>query len=134
DNAPVGIMHTSFDDNRILRVNRTFARMLGYSEEELLARSGRELLYPGSAVESDEYRSRLVDGTPQSYSSERRYRRKDGSMLWVNRTVSLVKDAAGRPQYYIRIMQDIGERVLSAQRRAMEHAVAKVLAEAPSIE
>ncbi|MGH8662977.1 MAG: PAS domain S-box protein [Burkholderiales bacterium] len=135
DNAPVGIMHTAVEDSRILRANRALTEMLGYSEAELLARSGRELLHPeGRDNDRDNYYQRLVDGTTQSYASERLYMRKDGSTICVNRTVSLVKDASGKPQFFIRIIEDISERVLSAQRRAMEHAVAKVLAEAATVE
>ena len=135
DNAPVGIMHTAFDDHRILRANRKLAEMLGYSVAELLEHTSTDLVHPDFRfTDLGKYRPRLVDGSAQSFASERKYLRKDGSTIWVSRTVSLVKDAAGKPDYYIRIVEDISERVLWAQRRAMEHAVAKVLAEAASVE
>jgi diguanylate cyclase (GGDEF)-like protein/PAS domain S-box-containing protein len=135
DNAPVGIVHTAFADGRILRANRKFSEMLGYSEAELLQRSGLSLVHPDMAgSDTDKYRQRLVDGDGETFASERKFVCKDGSSIWVNRTVSLVKDAAGKPDYFIRIVEDISERILSAQRRAMEHAVAKVLAEGTSME
>ena len=58
----------------------------------------------------------------------------DGADLWVNRTVSLARDSAGSPLYFIRIIEDVTERTLSARRRAMEHAVTHVLAEAATVE
>jgi diguanylate cyclase (GGDEF)-like protein/PAS domain S-box-containing protein len=135
DNAPVGIMHTAFTDLRILRANRALAEMLGYSEAELLELTSTDLVHPDFRfTDVGKYRPGLVDGTAQSFASERKYLRKDGSPIWVNRTVSLVKDAAGKPDYYIRIIEDISERILSTQRRAMEHAVAKGLAEAATVE
>ena len=45
-----------------------------------------------------------------SFLSERKFVRKDGSSIWVNRTVSLVHDANGKPLYFIRIIEDISER------------------------
>ena len=55
-------------------------------------------------------------------SKQRLYRRKDGSDLWVNRTVSLAKDAAGKPLYFIRIIEDIGERKRAEEAVAGERA------------
>ena len=68
-----------------------------------------------------------------TFSSERLYKRKDGADLWVNRTVSLVKDAAGKPLYFIRIIEDISERKHAENRHAMEHAVTRVLADAETL-
>jgi len=134
DNAPVGIMHTAVADDRILRANRKLAELLGCTREDLIGRPGTELLRPDvCSTEHAKYRQQLIDGQFESYSSERPYLRKDGSTIWVNRTVSLVRDAAGEPDYFIRIVEDITERILSVQRRSMEHAVAKVLAEAASV-
>ena len=135
DHAPVGIMRTSIDNDRILHANPKLCEMFGYTQEELLARTTDDILHP-DYVGSDrpKYREKLLKGELESYSSERLYIRKDGSPVWVNRTVSAVRDAAGKPQYFIRIVEDISERTLSARRRAMEHAVTRVLAESETLE
>jgi PAS domain S-box-containing protein len=135
DKAPVGIMHTAFEDNQILRANRRLAEMLGYTEAELLQLKSTDLVhFSMRGNDGPRYRQRLVEGDSETHASERLYLHKQGWTIWVNRTVSLVKDAAGKPDYYIRIIEDISERILSARRRAMEHAVAKTLAEATSVE
>ena len=53
---------------------------------------------------------RLMRGELPSYSMEKRYIRKDGSLIWIDLSLSLQRDAAGRPAYAIAILQDISER------------------------
>jgi diguanylate cyclase (GGDEF)-like protein/PAS domain S-box-containing protein len=119
DSAPVGIMHTSVYDDRILLANPRLSQMLGYPSEALHGLRADAFLHPDQAGDD---------------SSERRYVRKDGSALWVRQTVSLARDPAGRPLYFIRLVEDIHERTLMARRRALEHAVTQVLAESTSEE
>jgi len=135
DSAPVGIMHTSIDDDRILHTNPKLSHLLGYTRDELLGMRTDDIVYPENVGEDrPRYREKMLNRELDAYSSERRYVRKDGSSLWVNRTVSLARDAAGRPLYFIRIIEDITERTLSAHRREMEHAVTQVLAESATLE
>ena len=114
DHAPVGIMHTAVAADRILSANATLAEMLGYTRDELMSMPAAELLDPGY-VRADRHRyfERMLRGELQTYSSERLYRRKDGTDLWVHRTVSLVRDSSGNPDYFIRIVEDINERKLA---------------------
>ena len=62
------------------------------------------------------YKDPLIKGELSSFSSERKYLRKDGSAIWVKRTLSLVNDPAGRPLYFIRIVEDITERKQAEER------------------
>ena len=94
EHSPVGIMHTGIDDDRILRVNAKLAEMLGYTESELLGMTTIDLRHPdGHSRNRRRNRSRALGGEINTYSSERMFKRKDGSPLWVNRTVSLARDA-----------------------------------------
>jgi len=135
DNAPVGIMHTAVNDDRILYTNPKLSEMLGYTRDELLNMRTDDFLQP-EAVGTDrpKYREQMLKGEMAVYSSERRYMRKDSSSLWVSRTVSVARDASGKSLYFIRIIEDITERMLSAHRRGMEHAVTQVLAESATVE
>jgi len=135
DNAPVGIMHTAVDDDKILHANAKLCEMLGYTYDELVRMKTDEFIHPDYVgADQPKYREKMLKGEVDTFSSERLYRRKDGSDLWVNRTVSLARDSAGSPLYFIRIVEDITERTLSARRRAMEHAVTQVLSEAATVD
>jgi diguanylate cyclase (GGDEF)-like protein/PAS domain S-box-containing protein len=135
DNAPMGILHSGIEDDRILHVNPRLCEMLGYAHDELLGMNTDDLLYPESrGADRGMYRQQMLDGKLDTYASERRYRRKDGTDLWINRTVSLARDATGRPLYFIRIVEDITERKLSSTRRSMEHSVTQLLAESITVE
>jgi two-component system, cell cycle sensor histidine kinase and response regulator CckA len=109
ERAGVGIAHLSID-GRWLRVNTQLSAMLGYTEDELLAHDFRELAHPDDAAAATESLRRLVAGEIPSYTIEKRFRRKDGSFLWVSATSSIVYDAEGRPEYRISIMRDISDR------------------------
>jgi len=135
DDAPVGIMHTRIEDDRILHVNPRLCEMLSYSHDELLGMATDDLLpVELRGTDRGNYREKMLSGEIKTFSSERMFVRGDGSSVWVNRTVSLVRDASGKPEYFIRIIEDITERVLASRRIAMEHAVTKVLAEAASVD
>jgi diguanylate cyclase (GGDEF)-like protein/PAS domain S-box-containing protein len=128
DHAPVGIMHTSIDDDRILRVNAKLTEMLGYTERELLGMTTIDLRHPDSHSRTRRRnRSRALSGEIYTYSSERMFKRKDGSPFWVNRTVSLARDAAGKPLYFIRIIMDISQRRQAEEVVARERALLRTI-------
>jgi len=53
---------------------------------------------------------RLLAGEIETYSMEKRYFRKDGSVVWINLTVSLVRGASGEPAYLIAVIEDVSRR------------------------
>jgi len=109
EQAAIGIVHTSLD-KRYLAVNRKFCEMLGYDREELLGRAASSVTHPEDREDESGFRDRLLLGEVGSVSAEKRYIRKDGSVIWVNRTVSLVRDHNGEPLYFLRVVEDITER------------------------
>ncbi len=114
EDAAVGMGVTTID-GRTLRVNRALCEMLGYSEQELLACRLEDIVHPDDRVPLDADRSRLTEGADRSYRAERRYLRKDGRVLWVHVTASMVCDANGEPLYFIGQIQDITERHLAEE-------------------
>jgi len=118
ENAPVGIMHTAIENNRILQVNHKLCEMLGFTREELLDVMTDDILHPDyRGTDRSKYRERMLNGELDSFSSERVFVRKDGASLWVDRTVSLVRNASGLPLYFIRIVEDITERKRAESER-----------------
>ncbi|MBX3665015.1 MAG: diguanylate cyclase [Burkholderiales bacterium] len=109
EQAAIGMAHTSMD-RRFLQVNQRLCDMLGYARGELMGRTATDFTHPEDRDSGVRDRQRLLAGEVDSVSAEKRYVRKDGSLLWVNRTVSLVRDAEGRPLYFLRIVEDITER------------------------
>jgi signal transduction histidine kinase len=70
----------------------------------------------------------------KSATGEKRFAHKDGSVIWVQRTMSIVSDEAGQPQYVISIVENISQRKEVERRQMIEHAVTLLLADAHSIE
>ncbi|MHC4969500.1 MAG: PAS domain-containing protein, partial [Planctomycetota bacterium] len=97
-------------DGRFLSVNQSFCEMVGYSEQELLGRSYRDLTHPEDIAESARRIRDVLDGQQSSFSMEKRYLHKDGGVLWALTSVAAVRDAEGRPLYRVVETQDITER------------------------
>jgi len=128
DNAPVGIMHTAVDSYKILSANRKLAEMLGYTQEELLGMTSTDVVHPDYRfTDRAKYLDPMRRDGIQSFASERKFLRKDGTALWVNRTVSLVRDAAGNPLYFIRVVEDISERKQAEETIIRERALLRAI-------
>lgn len=97
-------------DNRFVRANAAFARLFGYTMDEVLALTMADVTHPDDVAESYAQRQRLLAGEATYFQLEKRYRRKDGHVLWGLTNVSLVRDADGRPLMYVGQVQDISER------------------------
>jgi diguanylate cyclase (GGDEF)-like protein/PAS domain S-box-containing protein len=107
--AAVGIFHADLNGH-YLRVNRKFCEITGYTEEELTGPSRPNLSHPDDLDSGGADRKRLLAGEITSHSNEKRYVRKDGRVIWVNRTESVARDEAGNPLYLIRVIEEVTER------------------------
>jgi len=97
-------------DSRILRVNQATCRMMGYTPDQLTGMSLDDLIHPDEDGSDRAHARRLIAGEVDSYESERRYRRTDGTYVWVRMTVGLVRHADGRPKHYVAEIEDLTER------------------------
>ncbi|GAB4533792.1 MAG: hypothetical protein Tsb0014_19500 [Pleurocapsa sp.] len=109
EQAAVGIAHVA-PDGRWLRVNEKLCQIVGYSKEELLQKTFQEITYPDDLKLDLKYVWQMLTGKIHSYSMEKRYIRRDRAIVWVNLTVSLVKDALGNPDYFISMAENISQR------------------------
>jgi PAS domain S-box-containing protein len=125
ENAAVGIAHVDVH-GRFLRVNEKLCDILGYTRAELLAGKFQDVTFPDDLGADLEQLAPLLRGDLPSFSRDKRFLRKDGSIVWVAVSDSLQRDAAGRPVYTISVSRDISHR----KRLEAEFRHAREVAEA----
>ncbi len=109
EQAAVGIAHVR-PDGRWLRVNQRLCDIVGYTREEMLARTFQDITHPDDVERDLNGARQLLAGEIPIYSVEKRYLCKNGQTVWVNVTVSLVRRASGEPDYQIVVAEDISDR------------------------
>jgi len=107
--AAMGLAHVA-PDGSWLRVNQALCDIVGYSNDELLKLTFQDITHPDDLNTDLHFVEQMLTGELNQYSMEKRYFRKDGSIIWVNLTVSLVSKANGEPDYFISAVEDISER------------------------
>jgi diguanylate cyclase (GGDEF)-like protein/PAS domain S-box-containing protein len=111
----IGITDTT---GRLLEVNSAMASMLGLRREQMHDHELTEFFHPDDPPELRRYFAETVAGERDHYRIERRFRKGDGTPLWTNVTVSLVRDEHGAPQLLVGMVEDNTERhVLSEKLR-----------------
>ena len=112
---------------RIEFANSRFCKMLGYKESELIGKSVREITYSDDLEKTMHgFERALRKGEPTEV--EKRYIRKDGSLLWVNVSDAPERDAAGRPKSVVAVVIDLtarkkAEAALQRSRELLEQLV-----------
>ena len=97
-------------DGRFEQVNERFTEILGYSQEELYRLTFRDLSYPDDIPATETAMRRLMAGEIKEYEIEKRYRRKDGDLVWSLTNVTILRDAQGQPDRFIGVIEDITKR------------------------
>jgi len=108
DQAPVGLALLDLT-GRWFRINPAMCRMLGWSAEELLAQAPPQVVHDEDRAIEEDAAARLAAGET-AVNVEQRYRHREGHVLWVRRTATLVRDAAGIPEYIVAAYEDIDAR------------------------
>ncbi|MBT2489964.1 EAL domain-containing protein [Streptomyces sp. ISL-96] len=111
EGAAVGIGIADLDGN-ILEVNEALMRMFGGLDHYMRGRKVSEWVHPEDTPHVWKLYGELVRGERENYRVEKPYYRTDGTVLWTNLTVSLLRDADGKPQYQLALMEDTTERRL----------------------
>lgn len=109
EQAAVGVSRTSLD-GIFLDINEKFCQITGYSRQELLGRSYKEMTEPADIPLNDRIRQDLVNDKSLTAHTEKRYIRKDGSKIWVNLTLSLIESEPGTEPFFLAITEDINAR------------------------
>jgi PAS domain S-box-containing protein len=119
--AAVGIAHVGLAGQWLL-VNQKLCDIVGYTREELNRLTFQDITHPDDLNTDLEYVRRILAGEIETYSLEKRYIRKDNTYIWINLTVSLVREASGEPKYFISVIQDITARKQAQAALQQAHA------------
>ena len=106
ENAAVGIAHVGLD-GRWLRFNDAVCAITGYAREDLEGRTFTDITHPDDIERDWQNARRLIAREIPRYDIEKRYIRKDGSVVWIMLTVSLMRDAAGQPLHFVSVIENI---------------------------
>ncbi|HET9908551.1 MAG TPA: PAS domain S-box protein [Anaerolineales bacterium] len=122
ENSAVGIVLMSLE-RKPIAINAVTEKLIGYSFSEVEDIDPRTLAVPEDRSMDDGLFKDLVEGKRESYVMERRYRRKDGRIIWARINYSLVRAIDGKPDYLIGIIEDIDEQKRAAERISEQKAI-----------
>lgn len=126
EGAPIGMALLALDES-FLRVNASFCKMVGYSNEELRERTAEDITFAADLETGRQLAQNLLHGTARG-TGDKRYVHKNGEILWVSRTASIIRNDEGEPQHFLLMVEDISERkaseaALEKSRRELQAAL-----------
>ena len=115
-NAPVGIGTLNLD-GRFIAANPAFQRMLGYGEDELRSLTGVDITHEDDRAATRRLIDEMMAGGRQSYQMDKRYRRKDGQVIWVLVNTSIIPASGSTPAFFAGVVVDMTERKRAQEER-----------------
>ena len=113
EQSPVGIAMLS-PDGRWLKANAAMGRMLGYDPGELAGRPVVDVTHPDEVGQTRDRIARYADAAPlpggDTFEFDKRFVHRDGRTVWTHLTVSMLRDAAGRPLHTVAHVVDVTDR------------------------
>jgi PAS domain S-box-containing protein len=109
EQGPLGI-HMAGLDYRFVNCNSAFCDIVGYSEQELSKLSFVDITHPQDLGADVEQAKKLLAGEMPFYKMEKRLVRKQGGIVWIQFTRSIIRDAEGNPLSFLTMIEDITER------------------------
>ncbi len=109
DHAAIGMALVALN-GRWMQVNRSICRIVGYAASELLVTDFQSITYPPDLDADLAHVRQLIAGETDDYQMVKRYVHRQGHLVWVLLSVSLVRDRHGKPLYFISQIQDITQR------------------------
>ncbi len=111
----------------ILKANVSFCNMVGYQEEELKSFTFRDITHPDHVSDNEISIMRLISGEIPIYHTQKRYIRKNQSVIWGSSTISIIRNNRGEVQYFLAMVEDITLRraaeaeLIAAKEKAEEN-------------
>jgi PAS domain S-box-containing protein len=109
EHIPIGIVETAIA-GKFISVNEEFCRLLGYERQELLQLGIQDVIYQEDYSVETQLLEQLLAGNIPFYKLEKRFVRKDGQILWVELTRSLVRNTRKKAPHTVEVVLDITER------------------------
>jgi two-component system cell cycle sensor histidine kinase/response regulator CckA len=109
EHAPIGVALVSLD-LRWLKVNRALCNLFGYSEREFLTHTVKDFTHPDDLEIGAENVRKTIAGEVRDFQLEKRYLHKNGKVITVLLSISLIRDSQDHPHYFVAQLQDITER------------------------
>lgn len=115
EESPVGMAIKSLDMH-FVKVNATLCRILGYTEGELKDRKTTDITHPDDIEKESIYTMKLEKGEIDHFSTEKRYIKKNGAIVWIRLTSSAMRGESGEILYYLAVLEDIMERKIAEEQ------------------
>ena len=118
-------------DGRILKVNKTLCKMIGFTQDELLGTRFQNITHPDDLKADLKNIDELRAGRINTYQLEKRYFHKNGSIVWALLSVALVRDELGTPLHFVGQVNDITlnkkneQELIKAKEQSEEASKAK---------
>ncbi len=114
ETAALGMALLSLD-GKFVKVNNALCAMLGYDNSELLATYFHTITHPEDLPADLNYLHQMLEGEIGSFHMEKRYFHKNGSIVWILLSVSIVRTSEGIPIHFVALIQNITERKLAEE-------------------
>jgi len=108
--AAVGVAQVESQTGRVVRINKRYCDIIGYTPDEMIQKSFREITHPDDLQKNLSNMKDLIEGRISKFSIDKRYFRKDGSLGWVKLWVSPMWEVGQMPDYHIAVVEDITDR------------------------
>ncbi len=127
--APLGIAVIDSTTGRFRKVNQQYCAITGYPENELLTLTFQSITHPDDLQKDLDGMRRLLEGNLRTLRMEKRYIRKDGSVIWVGLTCVPLWEAPGTELQHVAMVEDITDRKLAEDRLAESERKYRILVE-----
>ncbi|MBF0526283.1 MAG: PAS domain S-box protein [Deltaproteobacteria bacterium] len=118
EQAAVGVAQIASKTGAFIQVNQKYCDIVGYSRSEMIEKTFQLITHPDDLAANLDNMKLLLEGQVRSFSMKKRYYRKDGSIVWVNLTVSPMWELGEETDYHIAVVEDITEHIRAGEEKA----------------
>ncbi len=126
----VGVARIETRTGKFIQINQKYCNIVGYSREEMEARDFQSITHPLDLQSDLDNMQRLISGEIRDFTMEKRYIHKNGSLVWVELTVSPMWIVGAKPDFHIAIVRDITARKQAEEKTLLQNAALEAAANA----